>query len=135
MVYLARQPANKPTFQRDISDALNIPQHFLGKILQLLSRHGIVTSRKGRGGGFYLAKPAAQISPYEVITAIDGPHNLSSCLFGFPCCDDEQPCPVHSEWKEIRLAVEQLLQHTNFDSLGQEIGVKLESLKKRFPAE
>ena len=71
LIYLAAQPVDKPVLQRDISGDLNIPSHFLGKILQQLVRHGFLVSHKGKGGGFLLARTADDITLSEVIKSVD----------------------------------------------------------------
>jgi Rrf2 family protein len=130
MLYLATQPPNRPTFQRDISETLNIPPHFLGKILQQLSRSQLVISQKGKSGGFALAKSAHEITPYDIIEAIDGEFFLDGCYLGFPGCDEDQPCPVHSQWKELKADLILMLQGKNIAELGAELDTKVDSTKR-----
>lgn len=130
MIYLASQPQNTPIFQRDISTALNIPRHFLGKILQSLSRNGLVISQKGKTGGFVLGKSPTGISPFDIIQAIDGPIFLEECVLGFPGCNDDSPCPVHVQWKQIKEGIIQMLKNKDIEQLSQEIDVKLALVKE-----
>lgn len=129
MLYLASKPRNTPIFQRDISDALSIPPHFLGKVLQMLARSGLVVSQKGKSGGFLLAKPAKEITPYEVIQAIDGPISLDGCVLGFPGCSDDVPCPVHPQWKKIKGGLIRMLENKNLAQLSKEMSSKLDFVK------
>lgn len=124
LIYLATQPVHKPVLQRDISKSLNIPSHFLGKILQYLSRNGIVVSHKGKGGGFQLAKAARDISPYEVIVTIDGATFLDSCILGFPECGKQNPCPIHPQWQKIRDNIIRILKETNIEELSKNFNRK-----------
>ena len=66
----------------------------------MLTHHQIVTSRKGKRGGFLLTKPAETISLYDIIKVIDGPNFLDRCVLGFPICSDTNPCPVHIDMDE-----------------------------------
>lgn len=125
MLYLASKPENTPTLQRDISNALNIPPHFLGKVLQMLARSRLVVSQKGTAGGFILAKSPENITPYEIIQAIDGDVFLDDCVLGFPQCGDEYPCPVHTRWKNLKQGIIQMLKNKNIEQLGQEMDDKL----------
>ena len=75
--YLAEQPgagAQSPAAQsaKDIAQAYHIPPPLLAKILQTLARAGLLVSHAGTNGGYALARPATQISAFEVIRAIDG---------------------------------------------------------------
>lgn len=125
VIFLATQSSNTPITQREISEALNIPRHFLGKILQLLARHQIVISYKGKTGGFVLGRPAKDIFPFHVIKAIDGANFLDQCVLGFPRCDDDCPCPVHDEWKRAKEIINQMLRNKNIEQLSKKIDIKL----------
>ncbi len=124
MLYLAAKTTDGPMLQRDISDGLDIPSDFLGKVLQSLSRNGLVSSQKGRHGGFRLAKPAQDISPLEIINAIDGPTVLHECVMGFPGCHDDSPCPVHQQWGGIRQEITEMLQTQSLQQLSQDLDIK-----------
>lgn len=128
MLYLAVKTTDEPILLRDISDGLDIPSDFLGKVLQSLSRKGLVSSQKGRNGGFRLAKPAQDISPLEIIHAIDGSAFLHECVLGFPGCGDDSPCPVHRQWRDIKQGITEMLQNQNLLQLSQEMDVKLNLL-------
>lgn len=102
MSYIAQQPQGRHTLTKEIALALQIPTHFLAKIMQSLTRAGLLKSYRGPNGGFELARPAAEITPLEVIDALDGLGFTKECVFGLRECTDDDPCPVHEEWKTIR---------------------------------
>jgi Rrf2 family protein len=129
VLYLAKRRDEGWIHQKDIADALSIPSHFLGKILQLLSHHGIVTSFKGKTGGFRLAKDPREITPYDVIVAIEGSSFLESCVLGFPGCGNENPCPLHFKWVKIKEEILDMLKGENFEKLGRELDIKLDFIK------
>ncbi len=120
MLYLAAQPPNTRLLQRDIASSLLVPPHFLGKILQVLAKSGLVVSQKGKTGGFALARLASEITLRQIIEAIDGPMFLDACVLGFPACSDSNPCPAHHKWKAIREDVFRGLINQNLDQLRQE---------------
>ena len=101
VLHLARYD-DRPVLSKEIAQALDIPQHFLAKILQDLARHGLLQSFKGRGGGFKLARPANKIKLLEVVETIEGGDFDDGCVLGLRECSDEQACPVHYQWKEIK---------------------------------
>ncbi len=132
VMYLATQSRNTPVLQRDISRALDIPPHFLGKILQTLARHDIVTSRKGKSGGFSLKRSPKEFSLYDIVQVIDGSSFLDSCVLGFPGCSDDSPCPVHDYWVEIRKDIVKIFKEKNIEQLSNGIEKKLEFIKHRY---
>lgn len=93
----------------EITERLQVSEHFLAKILQDLSRRKILISRKGPQGGFKLARPSNQITLFEIISLIDGTDFLEQCILGFSDCSAENPCPVHDSWSLIRDNVKKML--------------------------
>lgn len=87
---------------KKISESLGIPQPFLSKILQELSRKDIVSSVKGLHGGFYLSEKQLNMSLLNVVEAIDGNNTLASCVLGLKECSSENPCPIHFEAVQAR---------------------------------
>lgn len=102
VIYLAQKKQGEMTTIKEISGHLNIPFHFLGKIFQKLSHKGLLHSMKGVSGGFWLAKPAADIVLMDIIEAIDGREIVDSCVLGYTECSTTEPCPLHNEWKETK---------------------------------
>jgi Rrf2 family protein len=86
---------------REISEALSIPQAFLSKILQDLTKKGLLSSTKGPSGGFELNCSPTQTSLYALVRAVEGPKPEGDCLLGLTLCADETKCPIHDTWKEI----------------------------------
>jgi Rrf2 family protein len=77
-----------------------------------LSRQRLVVSQKGLGGGFRLARPAAEITLLDVVDPIEHLERWSSCILGQPNCSDSNPCAVHAQWKVVRAAYMDLLSTT-----------------------
>ena len=120
VLYLASVKNEEYVPIREISNALNIPFHFLTKILQLLAKAKIVESLRGAHGGVQLNKPSEQITLREVIVAIDGTGLFEDCAFGLSECGDENPCPVHSKWTNVRNEIKRICEQTDFDDLSQQ---------------
>jgi len=76
--YLAEHPERTALSAKDVADAYGIPPQLLAKILQLLTKSGMLRSHAGMNGGYALARDAREISAYEVIHAIDGPFFITS---------------------------------------------------------
>ncbi|UCF80282.1 MAG: Rrf2 family transcriptional regulator [Acidobacteriota bacterium] len=93
---------------KNIAKAENIPLYFLAKLLQDLVKFGLLHSFKGPTGGFKLAKPASEISLYDIMQLIDRENLEERCAVGLYGCSDSNPCPIHESWKELR---EQMLTY------------------------
>ena len=102
ILYMACRPHGEIVLKKDICRAQEITPAFLTKILQPLIKEGIVGSQRGVGGGFFLAKPATEITLYDIVKSQEGPLHLNQCLIKEGNCGREFFCPVHGAWHEIR---------------------------------
>jgi len=102
VLYLTANNNREVVSSEEIANKLNIPKEFVSKILQSLTSSGIVESKKGKNGGFALAKDARKIKLIDIVKAIDGLGIFDSCVLGFPQCSSQNPCPVHNKWGELR---------------------------------
>ena len=97
MYIAANSSEDKRIGIKPIAEKLEIPSHFLGKILQKLARENIIHSVKGPHGGFYTTNEDVEQKLIVVVDAIDGPEVFYSCAVGLKECSDEKPCPLHHE--------------------------------------
>jgi Rrf2 family transcriptional regulator, iron-sulfur cluster assembly transcription factor len=93
-IYLANQPANEVATLREISQAQNIPEKFLAKIFQNLTRAGLVRSHRGVRGGFSLAKPPKRITVADIIEAIQGESDAIKCVVNRRDCNKKNSCAI-----------------------------------------
>ena len=107
LVYLAG--SHRAARAREISERQKVPYSFANKVLQELKAKGFVTSTRGPKGGFALAAPPTAIRLRDVLTAIEGDAVLTGCLYGLSSCSDENPCPLHEGWKDVRGRIEAAL--------------------------
>jgi Rrf2 family protein len=113
ILLLSKEP-DRIISANEISKSMSIPRSFVAKILQRLSRKGIVKSTQGVSGGFRLAKKPARINLLEVIEAIQGPSAMSVCAIDKRICSLSRTCAVHPIWVELRKDVEKRLKRENF---------------------
>ncbi len=92
VIYLAKQPKGKIISLSEVSKAEDIPEKFLAKIFQTLTRSGLIRSHRGARGGFSLARPAHQISVKELLEAIQGPICFARCLSELEDCQRKEIC-------------------------------------------
>ena len=88
MGLLALEPG-KPLSSRAIASCFHVSEAHLSKVMQRLVKVGLLSSVRGPKGGFSLAVDPQKVMLLEVFTAIEGPLETSSCLFGVPLCDGE----------------------------------------------
>lgn len=112
----------------DVSKELKVPKEFVSKVLQILTSSGIVGSKKGKSGGFYLAKSPSQIKLIDIVEAIDGLDLFRSCVLGFPGCSSEKPCPVHDKWGKLRDEAYKMLSGETLEQLKEKTVLKITSL-------
>lgn len=96
VLFLATNSSKEKKYSpKSIASIINIPAPFLAKTLQQLTKRNIISSSKGRSGGFYLTDINAKNTLIKVVDAIDGLDKFKSCSLGLPECGDKNPCPVH----------------------------------------
>lgn len=128
VLYLSTELEGKLFNAFQISEKVKQPKEFVSKVLQILTASGIVGSKKGKNGGFFLAKSAKKIYLIEIVEAIDGINVFENCVLGFPECDDTHPCPVHNTWGKIRDEAYNMLMNETLEDLKSKTFEKLATL-------
>ncbi len=105
---------------REISAAIDSPEPFMAKILQELSRKGLVASVKGPNGGFFMEASHLRNSIADIVTAIDGDELFTGCGLGLKACNEKRPCPIHFEFKAIRSNLKTMLEKTTLEDFADE---------------
>jgi Rrf2 family transcriptional regulator, iron-sulfur cluster assembly transcription factor len=93
--YLATAERGRHISVAEAAEARGIPAQFLSKIFQKLARAEILVGGRGRGRGYVLARPPAEITMGEILAAVEGPESLQGCLLWQGYCGDANPCPLH----------------------------------------
>lgn len=115
---------------KEIAAGIDSPEHFLAKILQDLSRRGIVQSAKGPTGGFYMDQQALKRPLSQVVEAIDGNGIFTGCGLGLQYCSEVNPCPIHHEFKTIRDQIHKMLLNTTIEDFNENLNLGITALKK-----
>ncbi len=107
LLALARRPEQEPVLIADLAAQERIPKKFLELILLVLRNKGILQSKRGKGGGYFLGRNPEAISLGEVIRALDGPIALVPCVSHTAyrkCdeCEDELTCGIRSVMNDVR---------------------------------
>ena len=103
LLSLALRDSNTPTPVKELAERTGLPQPYLEQILLTLKAEGLVTSKRGVGGGYLLAKAPSEITLAEIVTAVDGP--IVAGIFGEPhkdgACNHEGQCVLLGVWAEV----------------------------------
>lgn len=107
LVHLGRKYGDGPTLISTIAEEENIPQKFLEAILLELKNDGILGSKKGKGGGYYLRKDPENVNLAQVLRLFDGAIALLPCVtfkFYERCeeCKDEETCSIREAFLKVR---------------------------------
>lgn len=114
MCYLATQDSARTT--QEIADVTRVPVGYLSKVLQLLARRGLVNSQRGIRGGFTIAKPATDLSIWEIINAVDPLQRIRSCPLGL-VSHGVNLCPLHKRLDDAMASVEKAFRDSNLAEL------------------
>jgi Rrf2 family protein len=115
---------------KEVSRGINAPEHFMAKILQDLSRQGLIQSIKGPNGGFYLEEGSKKTTLADIVKAIDGDKLFTGCALGLKSCSEKKPCPLHDEFKVIRKRMHEMLQSSTVVEFNRELIQGMTHLKR-----
>ncbi len=106
----------------EIAREIDAPVAFTAKILQTLSREGIISSIKGPNGGFFIEPQSKPVSLAAIIKAIEGSDGvLHTCTLGLKECSDKFPCPVHHEMKQYNEHLRKVMRETTLEALAYDL--------------
>ena len=118
--YLAEHPEATALSAKDVADAYGIPAQLLAKILQQLTKSGLLRSHAGMNGGYALARDARSISAYEVILSIDGPFFITSCTKGKTGCELEPSCTIKEPLARVNETIAGVLKSISIHDLAEQ---------------
>ena len=121
MVHLATLPAEIRVFLPDLAEATAAPESFLSKVLQALARAELISSKRGKLGGFAILPRGREATMREVIEAIDGPICLNLCLNGGKECERKSWCPAHPVWAHAQRAMLDVLMGVTVSAMASRV--------------
>lgn len=122
LTFLGKQKDNTPVAIASISKSENISLKFLESILLTLRKNGILGSKKGKGGGYYLLKSPSEIPMTAIMRILEGPISMVPCVslnFYEKCadCPDENACAVHNLMIKVRDNTLEIFRNTSLADL------------------
>ena len=105
----------------EIAREIEAPEAYSAKILHTLTKHGLLDSLKGRGGGFFFNESRSDLTLYDVIHVMEGDASFHKCGFGLKSCNDDHPCPLHEKYIVFRDGYYDLVRTETIKSLSRKI--------------
>jgi len=119
-IYIQNMKGLRPGF-KEIAGMIDSPEQFTAKVLQNLVRAKLISSMKGRGGGFFFNDPTIPISLFKIIETMEGEAYFSKCGFGLSSCDADNPCPLHDSYAPVRDAYFEMVNELTIQSLANKV--------------
>ena len=121
----------------ELSERTGIPRHYISKIMRRLVEAGLVSARKGHGGGFALARPATGIRFADILEALGFTQESMHCVFGWQQCGPENPCLLHDTWSMMSEAFSRWADGTTFADIkdGRSVLADVPRMSARRPPE
>jgi Rrf2 family protein len=131
----AQEDPQAATQIKDIAQRQQIPVKFLEQILLTLKNAGMLRSRAGVGGGYYLAKPPAEITLGQIVRVLDGPLAPISCVSQMAyercVCEDEATCGLRLTMLDVRNAIAEILDQTTLADVSTRVERAQRTEKRR----
>lgn len=121
MAYIASQGKSRPVSAREISSGLGVSEAHLSKVLQRLTRAGILRSSRGPGGGFSLSRPEGDITLLDIYESVEGPLKLDDCLIGTKICGGKG-CIFDDLLHNVNALFKDYLENTTVERIKDVIG-------------
>lgn len=115
---IATRPEGERVLATQLGEVLGIPTHYLSKILQQLVRARVLSSVRGRKGGFMLTRPAAKITLKQIVAPFEDLRKYEECIMGQPVCSEAGACPLHDFWGDVRSRYLEELNKRTLKDLG-----------------
>ena len=121
LISLSLSSSGKAVLLGEIAEAVKVTESYLRKVFQLLSKRGIVVSRRGAKGGYFLGRKSEQISLKDVVEAIEGSSYLYNCLMVQRGCSIFKNCPVREAFEKASERMFEILEKTSIADLADAI--------------
>jgi len=131
IIYLAQQPRNQVVLKKDICRTQGVSPAFLTKILQPMIKSGLVSSQRGVGGGFLLAKDPQHITLLDIFQTQEGDLKLNHCLIDSEFCSRDIFCAAHEVWEEAQQELANVLLRYSIADIVRRQEEKLAALDKQ----
>ena len=120
VLFMSDREKNEIISRKEISQNMDIPDQFLGKIAQQLARAGFLEIIQGAKGGYRLLMEPYKITLLDVVEAVSGEIFLNDCIMNPESCQRSRSCAVNAVWEKAREQLRATLREATFDKLLKE---------------
>jgi len=117
MLALAEESADKPALLRTIAEGEGLSRKYLFALFASLRGAGLVRSKRGRNGGYSLARPASEITVSEVVRTLEGSLSLVDCVDDNGICESSEHCIIREVWQKVSEAISDTLAGMTLEDL------------------
>ena len=118
VLYMAALQNEKKIIQlQEIAEQLDVPKHFLGKVMKRLAKKGIIDSSKGHAGGYALNEMTLTVPVIDILNLIEGEELFLTCVIGFKKCNAGNPCPLHTQFADTKRQMLSIFSETRIGDL------------------
>lgn len=129
LVFLAGAREKGSTLLSDIARTIKIPESYLRKVFQLLSRNAIVISQRGAKGGYILAREPSKITLKDVMEAVDGSHPFYNCMSQGRKCSISDDCPIRGAFEAAQNKMYEILEATSIEDIFSELSQRQDGIE------
>ena len=119
LILIAKDSINKYNAKK-ISETLNIPYKYLTKLMTSLTKAGLITSKRGREGGYILSKDSNKIFVSDILTAVNESIEKKECLLGAGLCTGTNKCGLHDDWQKPKSLLLQMFEKKSLKTLTEQ---------------
>jgi Rrf2 family protein len=100
-----------------LSKHLSIPYKYLARLMTQLNHAELISSTKGKRGGYIIAKPLDQIKISDIVSSVEGLENYHRCVLGFKECSEENSCCMHHLWETHIIGIREMIYENTLADL------------------
>lgn len=118
VAFIAAHDGEDAILGRDLAKEIEVPVHYLSKVLAALARGGVLTASRGVKGGYRLARPASRIKLVDVVLPFEGKRTHPGCLLRPERpCRESAPCAAHGRWSGVKQSYIDFLEKTTVEDI------------------
>jgi len=121
LIYIALKETGTPILSREVAERLGVPSAYLAKIMQALCKGGLLSSFRGRLGGFSLRESSEKVDLMRILLITEGADFTKDCVLGLKVCSEETACPMHQQWLPIKTEILAMLNNQNLANLAEAV--------------
>jgi len=117
LTYMADNKDTKLINATELANTLQIPYKFLTKIMTELVKEGLISSIRGREGGYTFKKEISQITVEDILKIFNDEIKEEQCILGIGLCNGQDKCALHDQWLDSKEVLQKMFRESSLDSI------------------